>query len=170
MKAQRPADFTTFDSAVSLTYTTLPPTQYGDNLVTIKEQALLQIPLFKNADFASFVASKTITGYENEPVRIDNLQNLTFTYSSATTSQSNIANLKQFDFKITGVPKIVWTFDSEKMKTELLGKDKTAFLTVLKGYTGIEDGSKAEVRPFWKRSFPTNLKDITIIEDLSTAK
>jgi len=169
MKAQRPADFTTFDSAVAITYTTLPPTQYGDNLVTIKEQALLQIPLFKNADFASFIAAKTITGYDHEPVRIDNLQNLTFTYTGATTSQSNIANLSQLNFKITGVPKIVWTFDGEKMKTELLGKNKTAFYTVIKGYTGIEKG-EVEIKPFWKSSFSTDMKKITINEDLSTAK
>jgi hypothetical protein len=169
MKAQRPADFTTFDSAVAITYTTLPPTQYGDNLVTLKEQALLQIPLFKNADFASYIASKTITGYDNEPVRIDNLQNLTFSYSNATTSQTNIANLTELNFKISGVPKIVWTFDGEKMKTELLGKDKTAFYTVIKDYTGIEKG-EVEIKPFWKSSFPTDMKKITIIEDLSTAK
>jgi hypothetical protein len=73
------------------------------------------------------------------------------------------------NFKISGVPKIVWTFDGEKMKTELLGKDKTAFYTVIKDYTGIEKG-EVEIKPFWKSSFPTDMKKITIIEDLSTAK
>ena len=58
-------------------------------------------------------------------------------------------------------------FDGEKMKTELLGKEKTAFTVVLGNYTGIERG-EVEVRPFWKRSFPTKLKDITITENLST--
>ncbi len=169
VKAERPADFTTFDSAISITYTELPPTQYGDNLVTLKEQATLQIPLFKNTDFASFIAKAVITGYEDEPVRIDNLQNLTFAYTDATTSRSNIANLSSLSFKITGVPKLVWTFDGEKMKTELMGKEKTAFNGVLKGYTGIERG-EVEVRPFWQRSFPTNLKDIIIKEDLTPTK
>ena len=169
VKAERPADFTTFDSAIAITYTELPPTQYGDNLVTLKEQATLQVPLFKNTDFAAFIAKAVITGYEDEPVRIDNLQNLTFAYTDATTSRSNIANLASLTFKITGVPKLVWTFDGEKMKTELLGKEKTAFNSVLKGYTGIERG-EVEVRPFWKRSFPTNIKDITIAEDLTATK
>ncbi|MBC7564714.1 hypothetical protein H7100_00565 [Candidatus Saccharibacteria bacterium] len=169
VKAERPANFTTFDSAIAITYSQLPPTQYGDNLVTIKEQAILQIPLFQKDDFASFIAKGTITGYEGEPVRIDNLQNLNFVYTDATTSQSNIANEKELHFKITGVPRIVWTFDSEKMKTELLGMAKTGFNGVLAQYTGIERG-EVEIRPFWKRSFPINLKDITITEDLSTAK
>ncbi|MFK5283774.1 hypothetical protein ACI3PL_29780, partial [Lacticaseibacillus paracasei] len=80
----------------------------------------LQIPIFKKEDFAEFIAKETIVGYDGEPVRIDNLQNLTFSYVSATTSQSNIANEPSLTFKIAGVPKIVWTFDGEKMKTELL--------------------------------------------------
>ena len=169
VSSERPADFTSFDSAIALTYTALPPVQYGDDLVTIKEQAILQIPLFKNQDFASFIAKETIVGYEGEPVRIDNLQNLSFAYSIASTSQSNIANLPSLTFKITGVPKIVWTFDSEKMKADLLGKEKTAFNGVLSQYSGIEHGEVA-VRPFWKRSFPTKLTDITITEELSTPK
>lgn len=165
--AERPADFTTFESAIALTYTPLPPTQYGDDLVTIKEQAVLQIPLFKKNDFASFIAKETITGYEAEPVRIDNLTNLTFSYTGATTSQSNIANIPALSFKISGVPKIVWTFDAEKMKSQLLGMEKTAFNGVLSQYTGINRG-EVEIKPFWKRSFPKSLSDIEISEDLST--
>ena len=169
IKADRPANFTTFDSAIAITYSTLPPTQYGDNLVTIKEQAVLQIPLFKNEDFASFIAKETITGYENEPVRINDISQLTFSYTSATTSQNNIANVPALDFKITGVPKIVWTFDAEKMKAELLGMEKTGFNAVLSQYTGIEKG-EVEIRPFWKRSFPNSLSDIAITEVLSTGQ
>lgn len=167
IKAESPADFTSFADSIAITYNPLPPTQYGDDLVTIKEQAVLQIPLFKKEDFAKFIAKETIVGYEDEPVRIDNLENLTFAYVSATTSQSNIANEPSLTFKIAGVPKIVWTFDGERMKTELLGKEKTAFTQVMGNYTGIERG-EVEVRPFWKRSFPTTLGDIVIKEDLST--
>lgn len=169
IKAEAPADFTNFESAIAITYNQLPPTQYGDDLVTIKEQAVLQIPLFKKEEFAQFIAQETIVGYDNEPVRIDNLENLTFSYTNPTTSQSNIANEPFLTFKIAGVPKIVWTFDGEKMKTELLGKEKTAFNVVLGNYTGIERG-EVEVRPFWKRSFPTKLADIEIHEELLTTK
>jgi hypothetical protein len=167
IKAESPADFTSFADSVAITYNPLPPTQYGDDLVTIKEQAVLQIPLFKKEDFAKFIAKETIVGYEDEPVRIDNLENLTFAYVNATTSQSNIANEPSLTFKIAGVPKIVWTFDGERMKTELLGKEKTAFTQVMGNYPGMERG-EVIVRPFWKRSFPTTLKEITIKEELST--
>jgi len=165
--AERPADFTTFDSAIALTYNALAPAPYGDDLVTIREQAIMQIPLFKKDDFAIFIAKETIVGYEGDSVRIDNLSKLTFSYVQATTSQSNIANTSELAFKITGVPKIVWTFDSERLKAELLGMEKTALNGILSKFTGIVRG-EVTVRPFWKRSFPTNLTDITLTEKLST--
>ena len=167
--AEKPADFTTFDSAIALTYTALPPVQSGDDLVTIREQGILQVPLFKKEDFAVFIAKETIVGYEGDPVRIDNLTNLAFAYTNATTSQSTIANESSLAFKITGVPKIVWTFDSERMKAELLGMQKTALNGILSKYPGIERG-EVVVRPFWKRSFPNSLSEITIEEQLPTAK
>ncbi len=159
----RPADFTTFDSAIAITYTELPPVQSGDDLVTIREQAILQIPLFKKTDFASFLAKETDVAYDGDAVRVDNLSNLTFSYLSATTSQNNIANLPSLSFKIAGVPKIVSTVDAERMKAELLGMEKTALQGVLSKYNGIERG-EVEVRPFWKRSFPTTLNEIVIEE------
>lgn len=161
--AERPADFTTFDSAIAITYTELAPVQSGDDLVTIREQAILQIPLFKKTDFAAFLAKETDVGYDGDPVRIDNISNLTFSYLSATTSQNNIANLESLKFKIAGVPKIVSTVDAERMKAELLGMEKTALQGVLSKYKGIVRG-EVEVRPFWKRTFPTNLSEIVIVE------
>lgn len=170
VQTERPADFTTFNDSIAFTYSELPAVQYGDTLVTIREQATLQIPMFKSEDFASFIAKETIVGYETtEGVRIDNLQNITFSYASATTSSSNIANADSLSFKVTGVPKIVWTFDSERMKADLLGMEKTAFVGVLGKYTGIDKG-EVKVRPFWKRSFPKELNDITITEVVGEAK
>ena len=170
VQSERPADFTAFNDSIAFTYSELPAVQYGDTLVTIREQATLQIPLFKSDDFASFIAKETIVGYEvSEGVRIDNLQNITFSYVSATTSASNIANTDSLIFKVTGVPKIVWTFDSERMKADLLGMEKTAFVGILGKYTGVDKG-EVKVRPFWKQSFPRKLNDITITEVVSETK
>jgi len=166
--SEKPANFTTFSDAIAITYTDLPSVKSGDTLVTIREQATLQIPLFKNEEFASFIAKETITGYDaKEPVRINNLDKLTFAYSSASTSQVNLANLESLTFKITGVPKLVWTIDQEKMKVDLLGMEKTAFTGILGKYTGITKG-EVKVRPSWKRSFPDKLGQIKIVEILST--
>jgi hypothetical protein len=164
--AERPAGYTSFPGSVAIVYNELPAVQYGDSLVTIKEQAVLQMPLFKADDFASFIAKETIVGYDEDPVRIDNINNLTFAYTSATTSQTTLADLESLDFKIIGVPTIVWTFDEGKLKLDLAGKEKTAIPQIMASYTGI-DRSEVKIRPVWKRSMPTEFTDIEVIESLS---
>lgn len=168
IKNEAPAGFTSFDSSISFVYTDLQPVQYGDTLVTIREQATLQIPLFKDLDFASYIAKQTIAGYDsNEPVRIDNLNTLTFAYRQASTTLTNIANLDSLSFTISGAPRIVWTINEEQMKVDLLGREKTAFTSILAKYSGITKG-EVKFRPFWSRSFPDKLNQIKITQVLST--
>lgn len=167
INSERPADFTFFEDAIAITYEALPAVEYGDNLVTIREQALLQIPLFQKDEFASFLAAETVVGYEGNPVRIDNLDSLEFSYVSATTSQNNLANQPSLAFNLNGVPRIVWTFDAEKMKEDLVGMEKTALIGVLGQYPGLDRG-EVTVRPFWKSTFPNNVDKFTITEVLST--
>jgi hypothetical protein len=143
----------------------LPSVEYGDNLATIKEKARLQIPIFKAEDFAAYLAKKSVPGFENESVRIDNITDQSFTYSSATTSTSDIGNLSSLKFKLVGSPLIVWTFDEGRLKADLLGATKTALPSILGAYPAIER-AEAVVKPFWKRTFPTKLQEIKIIESI----
>jgi hypothetical protein len=166
INAERPANYTVFDDSIAITYTSLPPVQYGDTLVTVKEQAVLQIPLFNQEDFASFIAKETIVGYdESEEVRIDNLSDISFAYSSATTSSATLANLEELTFKIVGQPVIVWTFDEAALKDSLVGKEKTALPLALGQYSQ-ESRSTLKIRPFWKTKFPDDKEKITITEVL----
>jgi hypothetical protein len=169
IQAERPADFVAFPGAVAITYNSLPTIQYGDDLVTIREQAVLQLPLFKLADFAGYVAQETIPTYMREPVRITNIDDLTFSYVYASTSASTIANAPALNFTIIGKPQIVWQFDAEQLRTDLAGKSLTAISTVLTNHTGIRSADISG-KPFWKRSFPENKDDIAIIEVISQEK
>lgn len=165
MEEQKPAGYVIFEDAVSVTFNSLPAVEYGDDLVTIKEQAVLQLPLFPKENFASYIAGATIPGYEGDAVRIDNYDELTFSYSSATTSNTNLANLTSLEFNLTGEPLIVYTFDETRLKADILGAPKTALTQILGKYPAI-DRAEAVVRPFWQRSFPGELNDITITEVL----
>ncbi len=163
IESERPAGYTTFKDSVAIVYNQLPAVQYGDKLVTIKEQAVLQMPLFKADDFASFIAKETIVGYEEDPVRIDNIDLLTFAYTNATTSQSVLANEPSLNFKIVGVPKIVWTVDEGKLALDLVSKEKTAIPQIMSSYQGIEK-SEVKIRPIWKRAMPSDHTEIDIVE------
>jgi hypothetical protein len=165
--SEKPAGFVVFDDAVTFTYQSLPAVEYGDNLATIKEKALLQIPIFKEEDFAKFIAAAAVNTYEDENVRIEDYATLSFRYTQATTSSSDIGNLNEISFELSGKPLIVWTYDEEPLKADIRGKAKTAMPIVLGGYSAIRE-AEAVVRPFWKRSFPDELDEITITEVVSS--
>jgi hypothetical protein len=165
--SEQPADFLAFPGAVAITYNSLPTIQFGDDLVTIREEAVLQQPLFKQDVFASYLAEATIPSYMGEPVRITNPADLTFSYTDPATSATNIANATSLAFTILGKPQIVWEFDANQLKKDLAGKSLTAISAVLTGHTGIRS-AEISGKPFWKRSFPQSTDDIAVVEVIGT--
>jgi len=160
---EKPAGLILFNGAVTFTYESLPSIEYGEDLATIKEKVIMRIPLFKEDEFASYIAAATIPGYEGDDVRISDYDVFGFEYTNATTSVSNIGNVDQISFKLSGRPQIVWEYDGDKLKTDLLNANKTALPGVLGAYPAIEK-AEALIRPFWKTKFPTKIDEITIIE------
>lgn len=160
---ESPADFISFAGSIAVSYNSQPTIQFGDNLVTIREQATLQLPLFKHSAFASFIAKETVPTYSQQLVRITNVLDLTFAYKDVNTSSVVIANLPSLTFSILGKPQIVSEFDMAQLKTDLAGKAHTALAQVLGAHTGISS-AKVSGKPFWKRSFPEKSADIEIIE------
>jgi hypothetical protein len=163
INSEKPAGLILFDDAVTFTYESLPSIEYGEDLATIKEKVIMRIPLFKEDEFASFIAAATVPGYEGKDVRITDYSVFSFSYSVATTSASDISNSNSLSFKLAGRPQIVWEYDAEKLKTDLLNKNKTALPGVLGAYPAIEK-AEAVIRPFWKTKFPIKIDEIDVIE------
>jgi hypothetical protein len=162
---EKPANFVAYPNAVAITYNQLPAVEYGQDLVTIKEQAILQIPLFQNTELGSFLAQETIATYEGSPVRVDDTSALEFNYTSATTSQSVIANATSLSFNLTGKPLLIWEYDIESLKGDLITLPKTAINNAVLAYPGI-DGARVRITPFWQRTFPEDPEDIIVVEEL----
>lgn len=160
---EKPAGFVLFADAATFAYVSLPSVAYGENLATIKEKVVLNIPLFKEEDFARYIAQASIPGYEGDSVRINNYDTFTFGYTGSTTNSTDINNNVAISFNLSGKPQIVWTFDNQQLKKDLLDKSKTALTSVLSGYPAIEKASAA-LRPVWKTKFPSKLSELTIIE------
>jgi len=161
MTQQRPAGFVVYDDAVTLTFESQPSTEYGDSLATIKEKAVLRVPIFKEADFSQYLASKTIPDYAGDPVTVVDPKTLTFAYDSATTTVSDISQVAALDFSLKGNARIVWVFDEAKLQKELVSLKKVAAPTVFSSYKSISH-AQAEVRPFWAKSFPDSISGIKI--------
>ena len=165
VEAEKPSGFIAFPGAVAITYNQLPAVQYGNDLVTIKEQAVLQIPVFKADEFGTFLAKEAVATYSGGTVRVDKPEALTFSYTNGTTSASVIANEPSLRFKLTGKPLLIWEYDAKKLTGDLAGLPKTALNNALSAHAGIDSGS-VSITPFWKRTFPENSEEIIVTEEL----
>lgn len=158
---EKPADFVLYEDAITFAYDELPATEYGDSLATIKERVRLQVPIFKESEFASFLAAQTVPDYRNEPVLVEDPSTLNFTYGETIQNGVDISTLEELEFELSGTAVLVWTFDEAQVKQDLLGKEKSETANIFKNYTSISN-VKAEVRPFWTNKFPDKEKNIDI--------
>lgn len=161
LQSERPAGFVLFENAVTFEYTSLPSAPNGENLAAVKEQGRLIVPIFKEDEFAAYIAKNTIAGFENEAVLIESPSALSFAYQGSATANAALRDVPSIDFSLSGNAHIIWQFNEEKLKEDLVGISKTALPTILSGYPAIE---KAEVviKPFWKQSFPEKADEITL--------
>ena len=162
---EKPAGYIAYKDAVAITYNDLPAVKYKDGFVTVKKQAILQLPMFKNTDLGSYLAEKSVPTYDGGKVRIDNPDTLTFSYTSPTTSTSVIANEPSLTFKLVGKPLLIWVYDKERLLKNLAGKPKTAAYNIRQAYPALE-GISISITPFWKQTLPESPEDIKIIEKL----
>ena len=162
LNEEKPAGFIIYDDAITFVYEELPATEYGDSLATIKEKARLLVPLLSETEFAEYLAEKSIPDYTGDPVIIEDPYTLEFSYADPLIPQSDISQLDTIEFILKGNTTIIWTFDEEEIKQDLLGMKKSETADIFKSYNSISN-VKAEVRPFWATQFPDEESDIEII-------
>lgn len=161
LKSERPAGFIIYDDSITFVFETLPAAEYGDSLATIKEKARLQVPMFKEDEFSKFIAESTVPDYTGETVTLTDPKTFAFAYESSTTTVSDISGYTQLDFTLKGTAQLVWKFDEKKLQNDLISLKRTDATKVLGSYAAIRE-AKADVRPFWKSTFPSNPNDISI--------
>ena len=157
-----PAGMIYYEDSIIFVFKELPPVEYRDGMVTLKEQATLMLPLFDGGNLAQYIAKATIPGYQGEDVRIINEDTLNFSYSNIEEN-TNISELESFNFNLTGRPKIVWNFNENDLKTKLAGTTRDSVKLIINEFPGIEK-AEVKVRPFWQNSFPNDIDLIEIIE------
>lgn len=163
-RAQVPEGFVLYDGA-SFTEYVSGPNANADAGVTITEKGIFRGIIFNGAALAHAVAANTVARFDGEEVRIPEIEKLSFALIDKEGMHPESDT--RIEFTLRGNPNIVWHFDGDRLKEDLVGKTKRMINTVLAGYPGIE---KAEViiRPFWKTSFPKKAEKInveTLIEE-----
>lgn len=165
VKTERPNGFILYEPAITFTYEALPAEDAGSGTALIKERAYLNVPLFNEMTFASYIAKQTVSGYNGESVRLQDPLALSFAYAS---EQGDLKAKDAVDFALTGQARIIWNFDETSLKGALAGLEEEALPGVLSSYPAIER-AEAVIRPLWKSSFPEDEAEIEITEALPEA-
>jgi hypothetical protein len=114
--------------------------------------------LFNEEELTKKIVSTAVPNYDDSEVFISNIKDLTFTLLNRDTSTSEVSTI---NFSLTGTPKVVWRFDGDALASELKDQKKSEFNKILSKYPNIESADLV-LRPFWKRSFPSELKNINV--------
>jgi len=156
---QKPEGFEIYEDSIFVTFTSLQE-ESNDNKVSLGEKATLYGVLFDKSKFAQFIARNTVAGFEEEVVEIVDTSSLSFLINDKESAKP--WEKDSFSFNLKGNAHIVWSFKSEQLKEDLSGKAKGALQTVLTGYPSVDE-AQIVLRPFWRQTFPVDIKDIKII-------
>lgn len=159
--SQRPEGFISFDPALFVVFSSNPPKDTG-NQVEITEKATLYGVLFDEHALAKYLTAHTSSNYDGSDVKFTDTSKLTLSLASSSGDEGPQPwQDESFSFHMSGTAPVVWQFDESKLKQDLSGRNKEAIQTILSGYPGI-DKAEVVIKPFWKGTFPTDVKEITI--------
>ena len=158
-KAQVPVDFVLIPELSTISYEDLPQTDAGDGDANVGMKANLNAVMFKETDLSKYLASKKTTLTPEDVVKLELLEGLSFAFFGS--APTDLLSSDQMSFEVTGDAQLVWQTDENALRADLVGKRKNEAQSILNNYPSI---IKADVtiRPFWKRSFPDEITDITI--------
>ncbi len=156
---QIPKDFILFDGAYSLVIDEKNEEYDKEkNAIVISLKGTLYGFLFKETELTKKIASSVVSDYDGSDVYITNIKSLEFSIVDPYVSFKEVESI---NFNLSGPTKIVWKVAENDLVEDLLGKSKKDFQSLLLQYNSIDNASVV-IRPFWKKSFPDKIKDITI--------
>ena len=156
----KPKSSVLFESAYYIDFASLPDTSLGADKIEINESATLYGIIFDENALSSYVAEKKLSNdYNGAPVNLILDEN-------TTSELSNNSKIKPWESDtinlfLKGEANIVWTYDKDLLQKSLVGQNKNDLNRILSSYPGIIE-MRAEVRPYWKKSFPNKPEKIKI--------
>ncbi|MEN9561240.1 MAG: hypothetical protein RIQ56_513 [Candidatus Parcubacteria bacterium] len=148
-----------FPELLQISYRDLPTTPEADGGVRLHLKAQASIPLFSESQLSKAIAR--IANIETGDVTLTLLPQSDF--AAIPVAVSSTTEMSSIEFTLRGAAMLVWRLDTQSLASALGGKDKSAFQTIVKGFSAVET-AKARVSPFWSRVFP-DANDIRIEVD-----
>ena len=158
-QAEVPADFILYPNLASVAYEDLPQSGASNASVTINLRGNLAGVMFKRSDLASTIATGKATISPKDQLEFETLESLNISFANGQSA--DILNLSKIDFKVVGSGTLFWKTDEVALKSALAGHKKSELSQIIKTYPTIVSAT-ANIRPFWKTSFPADTSKIVI--------
>ena len=153
-----------YEEAIFIDFTTHTPTELSENgMLTIEETGLLQAIVFDKKELSSEIAKKSLSSYDGNIVLVSNLDEMSFVF--VNKEEFDPAINETFNFILSGTPHIVWEIDEVALKNDLAGLSKSSMSTVIQNSYPSVRRIEAEIKPFWKGSFPDN-PNVIVVEEV----
>jgi len=155
--AQIPANFILYPDSMTFSFSPMSQAGTNGNGTVVDEKGTAYGVIFDRGDLARSIAEiYSIV----DTTKIDNLDSLNFKYATGTAFNP-AGDSATLNFSLTGSAHIVWTFDANKLETQLLGLSKNQAKEVMSGYPAISQ-VWVETSPFWNQTIPTDPKKVRI--------
>ena len=116
--------------------------------------------IFDKGLLSRAIIAKVLPDIENNIIKITNLPELNFAYGTGTSFDPNTNNLLTFTLK--GEANLIWVFDENKLKSDLLGLSKKNAKTIISTYSSIKE-AWIITSPFWNQTIPSDPEKVTLI-------
>lgn len=131
----------------------------SDDKAVVTETGTLYMVVFDRELLTKAIAKAVVPTYGGEEVALNNIESLTFGVEDLKSD--TLWTDTKLDFSLKGTPQLKWLIDQDAIRKDLLGLPKADFNSKMAAYPTVER-AKASLRPFWKQSFPTDPKAISI--------
>lgn len=162
ISSQIPQNFVMFDESVKYTFSEpIQAKAEGDGALLVKKGTATAL-IFDKTSLSREVVKQVLPG-NDEPIKVDNLEKLVFAFGPAGFDPTTSS---QVSFTLSGDAHLVWTFDENKFKTDILGLTRDQAKTLGGTYSAIKEIT-VETKPFWNMTIPTNTEKVTVTNSLS---
>jgi hypothetical protein len=126
------------------------------NQVELSITATADVFVFEKKSFSSFIASMNIAEAQGQDLMITNLDSLDYKVEEAEEDKLKIFVGGDIDFD--------WIVDTDKLKSDLEGRNRSQLKEILDGHKGV-NRAEAAISPFWKSKFPEAKKIDVVFEE-----
>ncbi len=161
VSSQIPNGFLPVQGSLVVTYSDISESAGSGTSVMLSQTAHASMAMVSSPSLASILAKLLVSGYGGESVDFGSPNPLILQVATTTGS----VNTGPLNILLQGNPTIVWQFDKQALSAALLGKDKGSFESVISTFSPAIEKAKASIRPFWKKSFPTDQSKLGIVID-----